>query len=440
LLSVGLGVTVLLAVAVGLLIAKWPFSRAGLTQELEGLGQGSVQIGDFRTTYFPPGCVAANVVFAGEPTGKQKAPISVGKLTIVGSYLGMFERPRHIRRVELENVVVTKALGENGAKSSRQSNLVIDELHATQSQLNVMSSDSAEPLRFQVGELSIRQLQSGKPFSFRVSVSLPKPRGDAFVSGDAGPINSAEPGRTPLAGEFTLKNADLGVFPGIGGKLSGSGRFRGELGRLDVNGETSMPEFIVRSTEHGLPLSTKFQAVVDGTNGDVNIDSADATLGKTVIHTTGRIVKDGNDSGKTVTLAMSGREGKIQDLFYLFVHSNSPIAGLTNFDAKVQLEPKPGRFVEKVVLDANFGIDDSKFTKPTTQQKVNTLSERAQGDTKDQGEIAVVSELSGHVRMENAVATFSKLAIAVPGASADLHGTLTSKVTSSTFGACCART
>ncbi len=426
-----LPVAVLLAVAMGILVAKWPFSRAALTRELEGLGQGTVQIGSFRTTYFPPGCVATHVVFSSDDRNESQPQVTVEKLTIVGSYLGMFEHPKHIRRVEVENVRVTRALSENDAKSSRnssfasahKSNLVIDELHATQAQLNVTRRGSQEPLRFQVRELFLGHLQSGKPFSFRVETSIPKIKGDAVVSGNAGPLNAPAPGKTPLRGEFTLNDADLGTFNGIAGKVSGSGRFHGELGRLNVDGEASSPEFIVRKTQHGLPLSAKFHAVVDGTNGDVNIENAEATLGQTVMHTTGQIVKDGNDTGKTVSLQMSGRHGRIQDLFYLFVHQDSPIAGSTNFDAKVTLEPKPGRFVDKVILDATFGIDDSKFTKPTTQQKVNTLSERAQGDTKDQGEIQVASVFDGHVRLENAIARFSKLDIAVPCASADLHGT-----------------
>ena len=423
LLFISLTVTALvLLIATILVAAKWPFSREALTRELEGLGEGTVQIGGFKTTYFPPGCVAQNVTFRAPGETNSQLPITVEKMTIIGSYLGMFERPKHIRHIELEHLKIFKAPGGKLTKPSRKATLIVDDLLATDAELNIPLGREQAPLRFQIRRLSMRHLQANQPFLFTAAVRLPKPVSDVMVNGRAGPVNDAEPGRTPLAGDFLLENADLGVFHGIAGKVSGKGQFRGELGRLEVNGDTSMPALILRSTDHGLPLSTKFHAVVDGTNGDVTLDEANAILGETAIHSTGRIVKDGNDRGKTVSLRMSGQNGRIQDLLYLFVHSDSPIAGTTSFNTTVELKPKPGRFVEKVVLDAIFGID-SRFTKPSTQQKINTLSERAQGDTKDNGQVEVISDLRGHVRLENGVAHFSKLAVTVPGASVDLHGT-----------------
>ena len=415
-------VVAMVGTALALLIAKWPFSRAAMARELEGLGEGRVEIGELKTTYFPPGCVAKNVVFHGQ-SEKTKPPITVERLTVVGSYVGMFERPEHIRRIILEYLKVEKADGGRLTKPSRKSTLVVDELLANDAELTVAMPFEREPLKFQVQSLSVRELQAGKPFAFIAALRLPTPPAVVKVDGRAGPINDGDPDATPLSGSFVLKDADLAVFRGIGGKLSGQGKFSGQLGRLDVNGETSMPQFILKSTGHGLPLSTKFHAFVDGTNGDVQLEKVTATLGKTVIQSTGIVLKDGNPTGKTVSLRMSGKNGRIEDLLYLFVHHNSPIAGSTNFETTVELVPKPGKFVEKVVMDATFGIGDTKFTKTTTQQKVDELSERAQGDTKDGGHVEVVSDLGGHVRLENGVAHFSKLAIAVPGASADLRGT-----------------
>jgi hypothetical protein len=42
---------------------------------------------------------------------------------------------------------------------------------------------------------------------------------------------------------------------------------------------------------------------------------------------------------------------------------------------------------------------------------------------KEEDPTTTVSDLKGHVRLENGVATFSRLSLSVPGASAVLHGT-----------------
>jgi hypothetical protein len=54
---------VLLALA-GVLMVKWPFTRAGIIRRLERASSAHVEIERFRSTWFPyPGCVAEGVVF-----------------------------------------------------------------------------------------------------------------------------------------------------------------------------------------------------------------------------------------------------------------------------------------------------------------------------------------------------------------------------------------
>ena len=397
----------IVVVAVVLLVAKWPFTRAAVTEQLEELGEGKVEIGSFRPTYFPPGCVAGNVVFHGNQDGNSPPPIVVKTMTVIGSYVGLFETPKHIRHVRLDGVTVTGVPGAQLAKPSRNTDLVVDDIETQSAELQVaVDGQHSDRLRFAVRDLSMQHVVAGKPFSFKAVVRMPEPPGDVNVEGTAGPWNDAKPGQTPISGSFILENADLGVFKGIGGKLAAKGQFRGLLEHLEVTGATSMPQFVVKSSEHGLPLTAKFHAFVDGTNGDVALAPVDAMLGESIIHSRGKIYKDGNNSGKTVALDFVTEKGRIQDLLYLFVQSKSPMTGLTNFNAKVLIAPGRGPFLEKVKLEGDFGIGGSKFTKSTTQQKVNELSKRAQGNPKDDDPATVVSNLTGHVRLENGVATF----------------------------------
>ena len=75
-----------------------------------------------------------------------------------------------------------------------------------------------------------------------------------------------------------------------------------------------------------------------------------------------------------------------------------------------------------------FGWSEISFAKAATQASVDTLSQKALGekvgydsDAGDPGR--VISELAGHVELRDATATFKNFRFAVPGASAEMHGT-----------------
>jgi hypothetical protein len=75
-----------------------------------------------------------------------------------------------------------------------------------------------------------------------------------------------------------------------------------------------------------------------------------------------------------------------------------------------------------VELQGDFGIDSASFTNLKTQQTVDQLSERAEGEKSEDPE-RVLSNLKGHVVLKDSIANFSNLSFAVPGAVAQMHGT-----------------
>lgn len=83
-------------------------------------------------------------------------------------------------------------------------------------------------------------------------------------------------------------------------------------------------------------------------------------------------------------------------------------------------------------LQGDFVIGSADFTKPTTQEAVDNLSQVALGGKPNEAPPAEVAEnMKGHVEMKNAIATFSDLYFGVPGALAHMHGTygiLTEKI------------
>jgi hypothetical protein len=81
--------------------------------------------------------------------------------------------------------------------------------------------------------------------------------------------------------------------------------------------------------------------------------------------------------------------------------------------------------LRKVVLEGDFGVGNGRFTNDHTQHSLNKLSAQARGGSeKDADDPAtVVSDLSGHVLLKEATATFTDLRFRVPGALARMHGT-----------------
>ena len=82
-------------------------------------------------------------------------------------------------------------------------------------------------------------------------------------------------------------------------------------------------------------------------------------------------------------------------------------------------------------MEGDFGIDAARFTNPGTQEGIGVLSESARGkppDDDDKEKTAadaesLLSDLKGHVVLQNGIATFTRLSFGVPGAHAEMHGT-----------------
>jgi hypothetical protein len=82
------------AIAVALIVAKWPFSRAGSVERLQHLMGATVEIRNFRSTYFP----YAGYVAEGVTLRKQLSPgtpaqpfATVTRLTVQTSYFELFQ-------------------------------------------------------------------------------------------------------------------------------------------------------------------------------------------------------------------------------------------------------------------------------------------------------------------------------------------------------------
>ena len=147
-------------------------------------------------------------------------------------------------------------------------------------------------------------------------------------------------GQTPLSATYVFQGANLGVFPGIGGTLSSSGKFNGVLERIEIEGSTDTPDFQVTRSHHTLPLKTQFQGIVNGTNGDVSLQSLQVQLERTAVESHLEVAKQAASEGKTVSLDATEAQGRIQDWLRLISKVDPPaFTGAMNFRLQVQVPP-----------------------------------------------------------------------------------------------------
>jgi hypothetical protein len=221
--------------------------------------------------------------------------------------------------------------------------------------------------------------------------------------------------------------------------LNSHDNFQGTLGKIETHGSVDIPDFKVRRAARSSPIDSRFDAFVNGLNGDVHLEHVETVIVKTKVLARGSIEEEPGPRRKVTSLDLNVRNGRIQDVLRLFVKEpQSPIAGAISFRAHVTIPPAGRPFEQEVVLVGDFGIDESRFTKLETQKKVNNLSERAEGKKTeekekeekkgDEGADAddperVVSDLRGHVELKNGVATLTNISFAIPGAIAYMHGT-----------------
>ncbi len=93
------------------------------------------------------------------------------------------------------------------------------------------------PLVFDIRNVTLHDVGDKKPFQFEAWLVNAKPVGDIHSTGQFGPWQDDAPRDTPVDGEYSFTNADLGTIKGIAGTLSSTGRYGGTLGEIGVTGD-----------------------------------------------------------------------------------------------------------------------------------------------------------------------------------------------------------
>jgi hypothetical protein len=320
---------------IGLIVLarNWPFAQQAVTTALEDRFARTVQIRSFRKTYLPPGCVAEGISFL-HPQRKDLPPlITVRTLIVRGSYNGLFRIHKSVDEVQVKglHVLITPPDQSGQAKnvipltvSTSGYSITIGEISVDGALLEFMRRQpEREPFKLQVHRLTLGHVSDGVSIPYHVVLSNTEPPGQIQADGEFGPWNEGDPGSTPVSGSYTYEHANLAVFEGISGTLMSHGKFGGTIGHINADGETDMPDFRVSGSSHTVHLTSKFQAVVDGTNGDTYLHHVDSHFQRTTLTSSGSVVGH-PEEGKTVRLEMEVNGGRIEDLLCLFTGEKRP--------------------------------------------------------------------------------------------------------------------
>lgn len=360
--------------------------------------------------------------------------IRIGSYSASAGLSGLLNSPLHLKTVELDRLEISippggvhgdDTAGANAPPHPSPSGLVIDRIVSRSARLEIVPRDRSKlPREFQIHDLVMHGLGDEDGAAFEAALTNPTPRGDITTRGTLGPWRGDEPGQTAVRGEYVFKAANLDTIKGIAGTLSSNGSYSGVLERIDVQGETDTPDFSVDIAAQPVPLTTRFHAIVDGTNGDTWLERVEARVIETLIVARGAVVRAQDVRGRRISLDVSIDEGRIEDVLKLAVKAASPLmTGRMRLRTTFLLPAGDRDVVDKLALAGSFSVNEARFTSVNVQKKIDELSRRGKGNEGSDDAPSVVSRLSGKFTLRAGTLAFSELSFSVPGAVVQIAGT-----------------
>src|SRR5688572_5775591 len=310
---------------------------------IETLGErldSEVQLEAFSADFFPTVHVhGEGLVVKLRGHDDQPPLLRIKRFEITGGIFGLLSRPRKFRAITLEGLEITippggtdfrdhygRAANPEAADRPSSSPIRIDRLETVDAVLRLIPRRAGkQPREFLIHRLTMREVGVSQRMPFEAQLTNPLPRGLITTTGRFGPWGRDEPAATPIEGTYVFNDADLSTIKGIGGILTSTGEFRGPLGRIDVKGETKTSDFRLQVAGNPMPLSTTFEAVVDGTDGDTYLNKINAVLGKTPIEASGVVAGTPGLKGRTIQIKAKIAGGRIEDLLKLSVKGADPL-------------------------------------------------------------------------------------------------------------------
>lgn len=427
-----------------------PILRARVIQTLSARFKSKIELADFNVSLVNGlGVEGAGLkIFSENGAGAELAQpmITVQEFRFQTGLKGLFRTPMHVDTVYVRGMVVdiphgqhndsgtslteseTKTTAENAtSKWPKDFSIVVDQMVVADAKVVIKTHNGGKPPTvLQITKLTMKNVGPGQPMPFQATLVNPKPVGNIESQGLFGPFDEAEPRDTPVSGDYTFTHADLSTFRGVKGILSSTGKYRGSLGKIGVDGTTDTPDFCLATSGHPVDLKTDFHAIVDGTDGDTYLEPVVARFLHSSLTASGKVIRTVDPHGHDLELNIVIEHARIEDLLQLAVKTEPPVLnGPVAMHTRLSLPPGSGTVVDRLGLNGTFQILDGTFASEKIQSRINDLSLRAQGKpelVKDAGDITVPSDLDGEFHLDAGVMTFPQFEFSAPGVRSDVHG------------------
>jgi hypothetical protein len=316
--------------------------------------------------------------------------------------------------------------GGNGkGEGDGRSGVLVSHLIARNVRMAIVPRESGKNAKvWDIFELDMKNVGGGETASFTAALINPIPYGKIEAQGTFGPWQSTEPGTSAIGGNYSFA-ADLGTINGLAGQLTAEGTMGGTIEQIATKGTTSTPDFRLTELDGvALPLSTSYDAVVDGTKGDVELQNVDITLGQSRMNAKGTVIGTKGVKGKRVVVNVNSQSTDLGELLRFVSKAANPAAqGTLVIDAAMDLPQGQQKVLERLSLEGSVRAERVRFTSDAVQDKIDMLSRRAQGRPKDESIDDVASRMATKFTLKNGVFTYRGLSFNVKGASIRLDGT-----------------
>jgi hypothetical protein len=427
-----IALVVILVVTAAVIILDREFSPLLRKQAIRMLSDrfdSEVEIRDFHASLWGLQVKGGGLVI--RLHGRHDVPplLSIEQFSADADILELLGKHWHIHKIEVKGLAL-----QIPPRQDRPSDVsvkghgipvAVDELISENSRLVLIpSKPGKDPHVFDIHRLVMKNLGKGRAASFQTSLTNATPPGEIQSAGAFGPWDKEDPSNTPVHGTYTFAHADLGVFHGISGMLSSTGKYDGPLDTMQVEGETSIPDFVVSIAGHPVQLSTQYNATVDGANGDTLLHPVVAKFLHSTLICKGGVVKPGKGKGKEIKLHVVATEARLEDLLALAVKAKTaPMSGAVKLNTDFDLPTGPEDISDRLRLKGDFIILHGRFARETVRDKIKALSRRGLGKPKDDDAGSDLSNLTGQFTLGDGILSFSNLTFEVSGARVNLHGT-----------------
>jgi AsmA protein len=330
-----LGVVMLLVLALSLFVSVDQF-RPTIEQKLSTALGRQVQLGKLRLWVFS-GFVSANDLSISDDPSFGTSPFLTAKSIDIGVDVMplIFSHTLHITGLTIQTPQVillhdpagrwnfsSLAAGSSSAAApsgGAASSLVIEKLDLVDGLITVGSTNSSKRSVYSGVKLEITNLSPSSQFPIALTASLPG-GGKLTVTGQAGPLDSADASLTPLNAKLEIDSLDLvktGVLDpnaGVSGIADLNCTINSTAGSAEAQGtlDLSKLQVVKGGAPAGMPVDVSFDSIYDLQHNTGVIKQGSVTIGKAVTHLSGTY--DFSGDTPAINVKLTGQDMPVENL------------------------------------------------------------------------------------------------------------------------------